>query len=1019
MNKEKPIIRLGNIWSQIENLPPAAQSVLYETITYDIPNADFIIQTNDRFKHWDGKKHLFQKTRNSNNQGKFLTGLAAKVIKALHEDFKVIPEIIDERIKPEQSLNLVWNDNIKIRDYQEQTVNDCLKKTRGVIEVATGGGKTLIAARLIHDLAVAPFIFYVLTKDLMEQAKERIQEYMNGVEVGLIGDGKCDIKEINVMTIQTAIRAYDKPSKKKKKNSKSDDFIGMDESDLQSLKEENMEHVKTKRKDIQDLIENAKAIYFDEAHHAAAKTCETIISKSNKCYYLFGGTATPTRTDNAELMLEGLFGRKIGGITASFLIKKGFLMKPDIYYINLNSRKTRVTNWEEDLKYNIIENQERNDHIIRIGNDFTKKKTPTLILVTRIDHGDYLQEKIEGSIFVHGKTNKRKELLDKVDRGEINTLISTSLPYDEKILIRNDNTGIIENIKIGEFTKRYLNVPGTKKVEGYSVLSLDKFNSDSNFHKLTHVHKKEKKVPIIEVCGNHNLVCEVTDNHSLITTKNQKDLIEFFPTKEEGQIIIPKNLKSIEIKEIESINLVNVLFENNKSNKYSLFSNELSQPLLRRFRSWKKILNNEKVSEQTKKYNKEMLFNKGLCDKDYKKTEKGNCFLENYEKIMKYKYKCLDSKEKRFYYEFKEIYNNNFLIDFLNLKICAKKSRKPISPILNLSEDLFCFLGFYCSEGYADKNKNSKKPQKRLILSAKKENNIDTKICCDKMEKVLNSLKIDFFYDGVSFCISDSTMYNVILDVFNPGVGFYEKKLPNYIFNVCKEKKESFLYGLYMGDGTFLKRSFILHTSSPNLSRDIVYLLRFLGHENITLHTEFEAIGNCSRRYIISSNNNYQLDNNEFKIKLKDNNQFNRKRNYSNLEKKPNSLVSVKKCKEVKEDEKFVYDVSVENTENFFCGIGPILAHNTIADEGLDIKRLSVLIMAGGGKSPVKCKQRVGRVIRPCPEVNKTQALVFDFNDVGKWSSEHSSMRKQILDEEEEFGVYNIDSYQYKKKKIF
>ena len=91
---------------------------------------------------------------------------------------------------------------------------------------------------------------------------------------------------------------------------------------------------------------------------------------------------------------------------------------------------------------------------------------------------------------------------------------------------------------------------------------------------------------------------------------------------------------------------------------------------------------------------------------------------------------------------------------------------------------------------------------------------------------------------------------------------------------------------------------------------------------------------------------------------------------------------------------------------DFSNGKFNVLIASVIADEGLDIPTLSVLINAGGGKSPTRAKQRVGRVIRK----GSDYAIVYDFNDVGRWSSSHSRKRKKILKEERLFKIENISS---------
>jgi hypothetical protein len=70
---------------------------------------------------------------------------------------------------------------------------------------------------------------------------------------------------------------------------------------------------------------------------------------------------------------------------------------------------------------------------------------------------------------------------------------------------------------------------------------------------------------------------------------------------------------------------------------------------------------------------------------------------------------------------------------------------------------------------------------------------------------------------------------------------------------------------------------------------------------------------------------------------------------------------------------------------------------------GVDIKCLSALILAGGGKSYVKALQRIGRVIRSYP--GKKFAAIVDFYDDIKYLKAHSINRCKIYMTENGFKV--------------
>ena len=86
-----------------------------------------------------------------------------------------------------------------------------------------------------------------------------------------------------------------------------------------------------------------------------------------------------------------------------------------------------------------------------------------------------------------------------------------------------------------------------------------------------------------------------------------------------------------------------------------------------------------------------------------------------------------------------------------------------------------------------------------------------------------------------------------------------------------------------------------------------------------------------------------------------------------------------------------------------YSGKIDVILASTIFDIGVDIKCLSALILAGGGKSYVKALQRIGRVIRSYP--GKKFAAIVDFYDDIKYLKAHSVNRCKIYMTENGFKV--------------
>jgi superfamily II DNA or RNA helicase len=418
----KPIIYIGNTYSSVKNIEPAMVLDLYDLLSFEVPGAKFIIQNKT---NWDGYIRLFNKKNLT-----FLTGLTHKVCKRLQDYFGVTPQIIWNVTAPEKNLNLEWSDKYVLRDYQENLVKILLEKKRGILSAATSSGKTLMIAKLIQELNVAPFLFYTLTRDLMYQSRDRLQEAISNTKIGIIGDGNCDIQDINIVTVQTATSAFLKTKKEIDASlKKMSEFAEMDDLEYKEFKKENLDHVIKNQDKIIHLVKTAKGIYFDEAHHASADTCKKIMLQSPEAFYRYGGTGTPERSDNSYLTIEGLFGRPTAVVTASDLIKKGWILKPYISFIELGTKRQLINTFPQDREVHIINNDERNACIAKIALKSYNQGLSTLILVQLISHGEMLEKMIPNSVFIHGssKDEIRDEYIRKIKTGEHKILISSQI----------------------------------------------------------------------------------------------------------------------------------------------------------------------------------------------------------------------------------------------------------------------------------------------------------------------------------------------------------------------------------------------------------------------------------------------------------------------------------------------------------------------------------------------------------------------------------------------------------------
>lgn len=406
---------IGNIYSRIVGvLPDVVNQDLDKTLSYKVANCRFMPAVKNGV--WDGVVHLFLSYKGN----MFYTGLMS-LVREILKKHNIEYELVDRRIKPEQNLpnlKFIPSTDYEARDYQDFSVDRAIRHTRGILSIATGGGKTIVAVRILSRIRAGNVVFYVLTKDLMEQAYGVLSGCLNE-PIGRIGDGTVDIKRINVCTIQTAIRALNyKNAKFKIDDYKFDDEDKWDERGIEN--EEKADRIKT-------LIKEAKVVIADECHHAAARTIRDVLTASISAYFRYGLSATPWREDGASILIQGMFGVKIVDINASYLIKRGDLVRPYIIMEKINSN-ANFHSYPKIYEYCIVKNESFNKHVAEIVNHLVKRNLSVLVLVQQYKHGDYLKTLIPNSEFITSResTEKRLQYINDLRAGKI-TLISSSI----------------------------------------------------------------------------------------------------------------------------------------------------------------------------------------------------------------------------------------------------------------------------------------------------------------------------------------------------------------------------------------------------------------------------------------------------------------------------------------------------------------------------------------------------------------------------------------------------------------
>lgn len=381
---------------------------------------------------WDGREYLMD------SHGQFYTGLLPMVHRWLVEKgysvrlFKQKP-VYDDMIQYDApKIDIHW-----ARPYQRDAVASFLNSKRGVIHMATGGGKTLVAAMCINEIR-RPTIFMVHTRDLLHQAQDMLGDALKQ-KIGTVGDGVFDPRAVTVCMIQSVAAAYNF------------EFTTVDDDEPEYDDDDFADDFQYERRNrFKRFLESAGLLIMDEVHRVGAPTALGAMSAVKNAEYRLGLSASPWRDDGADMAIEAAFGPICHHVPASYLIKKGWLVPPLIRFHELPPLYE-----EEGERYSdfyaraVAENDTRNRKVVDLATMSARANRPCLILVRYIRHGVALErmfhkKRFDDVVFLSGNDegSYRKQILNQMRHGELKVLIATTIA-DEGLDIPNLATIIL------------------------------------------------------------------------------------------------------------------------------------------------------------------------------------------------------------------------------------------------------------------------------------------------------------------------------------------------------------------------------------------------------------------------------------------------------------------------------------------------------------------------------------------------------------------------------------------------
>lgn len=358
---------------------------------------------------WDGLKHLFR----VKGDFRFPTGLLPKVLRVLNNLGREY-ELEDLRTPSPPTLEFSVSGSV-LRDYQTEVVRTALREKQGVLEMATGSGKTVVAAHIIAELR-RPTFFFVHTKDLLYQAKQFLTRILDS-EIGQAGDGLVDILPVTVGTIQTASRALG--------------FSGRSNGNGHPAEESGEEEVPPERLEaVAAATRDAEVVFFDECHHLPAETCFAIAMEADDAYFRYGLSATPYRSDRMDMMIEAAVGPRICKVDCSELISRRYLVRPYIRFYRIPAGPEQKNDtYHRIYQREVVRNRVRNLRIAELVQEHADAERTVLVLVNQVSHGQILQKLLPAAILLTGRdpSELRVSVLDALRERRQRIVIATTL----------------------------------------------------------------------------------------------------------------------------------------------------------------------------------------------------------------------------------------------------------------------------------------------------------------------------------------------------------------------------------------------------------------------------------------------------------------------------------------------------------------------------------------------------------------------------------------------------------------
>ena len=402
MSTTKLIIK-DEINVKFENLDLDTRKELVKKFKYFDPSAKYMPAY--KLGRWDGCTPFFGLggTTYVSMLDRILPYLESQGYYIEVEDERSGPVLEFEKIKEDYWGDQCWPEGhrfagqpIRLRDDQVGVVNTFLENPQSLQSVATGAGKTIMTATLSkicekygRTLVIVP------NKSLVEQTEE---DYVNvGLDVGVYYGDRKDLGKTHTICTWQSLNILDKKTKN-------------GQADLITLVE---------------FLEDVNAIIVDEVHQAKAEVLKNLLTQNlRNAPIRWGLTGTVPKGELEFESIKCSLGDVVGTVTAHELQAKGILSGCHVNIVQTQEWK-EFESYPAELKY-LVTDSTRMEWVSKLVEGIAKTGN-TLVLVDRIETGDFIINEVPEAVFISGKikTTKRKEQYREVATADDKIIVAT------------------------------------------------------------------------------------------------------------------------------------------------------------------------------------------------------------------------------------------------------------------------------------------------------------------------------------------------------------------------------------------------------------------------------------------------------------------------------------------------------------------------------------------------------------------------------------------------------------------